>query len=66
MVVIVEVIVQWSERWDRAGCHCTGVIVIAIAIIHVLGSGWRERVVMERSRTSHLHWRCQEDECGGG
>ena len=41
-------------------------VVIAITIIRVLGSGRRERVVMERSRTSHLHWHCQEDVCGGG
>ena len=66
MVVIVEVVVQCSERWDGAGCHRAGVVVIAITVIRVLGSGQRERVVMERSRTSHLHWHCQEDECGGG
>ena len=65
VVIIVEIVAQWSERWDSAGCHRAGVVVIVVAVIRVLGSGQRERVVMEKSRTPHLHWRCQEDGCGG-
>ena len=65
VVIIVKIVAQWSERWDCAGCHCAGVAVIIVTVIRVLGSGQCERVVMEKSRTPHLHWHCQEDGCGG-
>ena len=56
VVIIVEIVAQWSERWDRAGCHHAGVVVIVVAVIHVLGSGQHERVVMEKSRTGGWVW----------
>ena len=47
------------------GGYSRGHRAVVREVVLVVGSGRRERVVIERSRTPHLHWHCQEDECGG-